>query len=213
MSVLIFPKLNFNNIFFLFFLISFFAKLYINKLSNKEENKEKGEKPEYNCRLLFNIYIYTISDLFSIFLFIIVKIKSRTHTNKQNNYNKTLNINSDEDSNSSKKIVYKGHLPINEHKLFLNIFLVAITDLLAAYVKLIFFLVNKNYERPYIKYLLIFNIFFKYLFSKIFLKNKFYRHHYLSFVINIIGLVLLEISQITGNKNVKRNLKYFSFVL
>ena len=84
MSVLIFPKLNWNHIFFLLLFISYFAKLYVNKISNQVINKKNGneKEPEYNCRLFFNIYIYTISDLFSILLFIISKIKSR-HRHKK----------------------------------------------------------------------------------------------------------------------------------
>ena len=231
MSFLIFPKLNRNHIFFFLFFISYFARLFVNKISDKAINKKNDieEEPEYNCRMFFNIYIYTISDLFSILLFIISKIKSRRTHKKSELPNDTerreasLNINSERDSKNesysldnsltlSKNYVYKGELPINEHKLFLYIFLISITDLLATYVKFIFFLLNKNVKVPYLQFLLIFNIFFKYIFSRIFLKNKFYRHHYLSFVINIIGLILLELLQEKDNKH-GTNFTYFIFVL
>ena len=231
MSVLIFPKLNWNHIFFLLLFISYFAKLYVNKISNQVINKKNGneKEPEYNCRLFFNIYIYTISDLFSILLFIISKIKSRhrqkkkeliiNNEKKENNLDNSYENDSKIDFNSRNTSLrtrnnyfYKGELPINEFKLFIHIFLVSITDLLATYVKFLFFLLNKNAGNPYLQYLLIFNMFFKYIFSRIFLKNKFYRHHYLSFVINIIGLIFLDLIQIEDSKNVKKDSTYFKFV-
>ena len=74
-----------------------------------------------------------------------------------------------------------------------RIFLISFTDLLAQFSILIYFLLNKNSDQPYLDYLLIFNILFQYLFCKILLKTRYYRHHFLSFIINGISLLILSI--------------------
>ena len=96
-------------------------------------------------------------------------------------------------------------------RLYLKILLVSFSDLLAQFVILIFYILNSD-SQPYLDYLLIFNIFFKYLFCKIFLNTKFYRHHYLSFIINIISLLMFSIIQHIKNEN-KVTLSYFIFAL
>ena len=54
--------------------------------------------------------------------------------------------------------------------------------------------------------LLIFNVIFLFLFSRLILKTSFYRHHYFSFIIFIIcliGLILLDFIEIKNEKEDK----------
>ena len=65
----------------------------------------------------------------------------------------------------------------------------------------------------YLDYLLIFNIFFQYFFCRILLKKKYYRHHYLSFAINIISLLIFSIIQHCNSKVNIKDYKYLIFAL
>ena len=207
MSIISFPNLGRNHIFFLLFFISYFTKQFLNQMS-----KKKGDV--YLVRSLFNIYIYTISDLFSFILYLNEKRKN-IYTAKFSSDDKNKNNNNriSNKSNLSIKYIYqyKTHKYAKIFRLYFKIFLVALSDLLAQLVILIFYIINPG-SQPYLDYLLIFNIFFKYLFSRIFLKNRFYKHHYLSFIINIISLLIFSIIQHIKNKN-KVNFSYFIFAL
>ena len=208
MSIISFPNLGRNHIFFLLFFISYFTKQFLNQMS-----KKKGDV--YLVRSLFNIYIYTISDLFSFILYLNEKRKN-TYTAKFSSDDKNKNNNNNRISNKSNLSIkyiyqYKTHKYAKIFRLYFKIFLVALSDLLAQLVILIFYIINPG-SQPYLDYLLIFNIFFKYLFSRIFLKNRFYKHHYLSFIINIISLLIFSIIQHIKNKN-KVNFSYFIFAL
>ena len=204
MALLIFPDLSYNHIFFLLFFISFFLKSLMNQLIKDEENKTNRDR---NIRSFFNIFIYTISDFFSIILLIIEKKRSKKKLTLTNEEKKIR-----ESSKSNIKYIYD----YNNRKyskillFFLRIFLISFTDLLAQFSILLFFLLNKS-SQPYLDYLLIFNILFQYLFCKIFLKTRYYRHHVLSFIINGIGLLLLSIITHCNDKNFKLNGTYIIF--
>ena len=49
-------------------------------------------------------------------------------------------------------------------------------------------------------YLLFFDIFARYIFSRLLLKTYFYKHHYLSFILNIIGLISITIVEVIIQK-------------
>lgn len=234
MSIITFPKLNWNHIYFLFFFIAYFIKQII-KLMTRTIVKD-GEVDKV-CEQLFFIYVYTISDLFSLFILLVVKIRNKHRRKKLNilnnniNNNKNNNIEKKESSSSinsqdinsvfseiekknmkKKNLFYKGKIPLNETKIFLNIFFISITDLTAQFIFVIFFLIYIDFHTPYFYFTLIFNIFFKYIFSMYFLQLKFNRHHYLSFGINLIGLISLCIIDNIG-KNYPKDFVYFLYAI
>lgn len=63
-------------------------------------------------------------------------------------------------------------------------------------------------------YLLFIDIFGRYLFSRLLLKTYFYKHHYLSFILNIIGLILITTIEIIElKKEIDNELQYSFFVI
>ena len=212
MAFIIFPDISFNHIYFLFLFIVYFIKTLINRLikdeiNNKIKNENENDK---NIRTFFNIYIYTISDLLSI-IFVIIE-KKRTVSKKRTEMEEKTKR--DISQNNVTYIVgYNNEASHKKCRLLFHLFLISFTDLLAQFIILVFSLLV-GYDE-YLNYLLIFNIFFQYFFCRILLKKKYYRHHYLSFIINIISLLIFSIIQhCNSNSKVNiTNLKYLIFAL
>ena len=174
--------------------------------------KSDDDKKDYENKFFF-IYIYTISNFFSFFLLCITKIRSK-RKNKKTEVNKDINLKKSKTSKSSLNLdlIYNKDLPISFSKLLIRTIIVAFTDLLAQYSIFIFYIFI-NVENVELDLIIIFNILFKYIFSKLILKTNYYRHHYLSFVINIICLVLIctvDIYNIFDNWN--ENTIYFILI-
>ena len=208
MHFLIFPDLCFNHIYFLFLFIVYFIKTLINKLAKNEKNDQNEN--DSNIRSFFNIYIYTISDLLSI-IFVIIERK-RTFSKKSSEMEEKAK--KDISRTTIKYIVgYNNESSHRQLRLFFHLFLISFTDLLAQFMILVFSLLDDYYV--YLDYLLIFNIFFQYFFCRILLKKKYYRHHYLSFIINIISLLIFSIIQHCNSKVNIKNHKYliFAFIM
>lgn len=191
LNLLIFPKLNFNQIyFFLFFIISF-IRLIIRKWID-DNNKDISQR-------LFNIYIYNISDLFCIIPILIDKCffskkQKKSITSNTSNHSILLIVR-DEQKKRLKSILFRT-------------FIVAISDLIAQLPIFIYYVIKGENERDIEEYnlssLLIVRICSLYLLSLVILKTHFYRHHYFSFVINIICLIfmsLIDIFNIIKTKN------------
>ena len=206
MAFIIFPDISFNHIYFLFLFIVYFIKTLINILTKDEINDENEN--DKNIRTFFNIYIYTISDLLSI-IFVIIE-KKRTVSKKRTEIEEKTKR--DISQNNVTYIVgYNNEASRKKLKLIFHLFLISFTDLLAQFIILVFSLLDSYYI--YLDYLLIFNIFFQYFFCRILLKKKYYRHHYLSFIINIISLLIFSIVQHCNSKVNITNLKYIIFAL
>ena len=203
MSLIIFPDLSFNHIFFLFLFIVYFIKSFINQLTKNEKN-EKDKNG--NIRSFFNIYIYTISDLLSIIFFFIETKRSKTQ--------RRLTMIQKAKRNPTKNNIqyiygYNHEASPKRIRLFLNLFLVSFSDLLAQFILLIFSLFINYYQ--YLDYILLFNILLQYLFCRMFIKKKYYRHHYLSFIINLISLLIFSIIQHFNSNIDIRDPKYIFF--
>jgi len=186
--------------FFLMFLNTFIYTIF----------KRKYYHIEGITHSLFHSYILTISDLCCIFLYLIKKIKSRNINKKKEVHKKG--------KNELNLIYYK--FSINKIKLFKRSFIVSISDLLISFSFFFYYLYIEIYNRKEIYrkiyFLLIINLLSKYLFSRIFLKTYFYKHHYLSFAINAICLVFLGIFDIINfwdRDYDKTNIIFYIFVL
>ena len=105
-------------------------------------------------------------------------------------------------TNSKNEYTLIHYNPIlNKQKTILRYtILISILDLISRSVYFLFFLFVYNKGEDIIKdlprrynmdYILALDIFFRYLFSKIILKTKIYKHHKVSIIICIIGFVLL----------------------
>ena len=211
MSILSF-NINLNHIFFLLIFLNYFLREValegINKILKNEKYKF-GNSPK-TTRKLFNMYIYTLSNLFSFVCIIIINKRTRRYSLKSSEtLDKSL-------SSNTLEYIYTDDLPINKTKLLTRTFILTICDFIAqCIVFLIFLIVNDDDKldlNERLDTLCIFNILSKYLFSKIILKTKYYKHHYISFAINIFCLILLGSIEITQIKNKTKPLIIFIFI-
>lgn len=182
MKYLIFPELNKNHFLFLsYFIISTIEELI--HYFYKSTNDIIGTFHQY--------YVYSLSDFLAIIPFIIIKIRSRSISKKEiskNNensiqyiYNNTFEITA---IKSSKRII--------KIELLMSIF-----EFMALYSNVLFnaLIAKKNFviTKTNLNSVLIINVISKYLLSILVLHSPFSRHHYLSFFINIIFLIILGV--------------------
>ena len=186
-------SLSINHIFFfLIFVAFFFRELTIDRIdklyTDDEKKKYTFRNSKTSTKKLFNMYVYTISNLFSFFAVCIVKIRSRRKNRRSNEIE-------EEHSSKSFNYIYRKS-PINRYKLLIRTFLLTLFDFIAqCIVFLLYYIINNDSKfdvRDRLDMLCIFNILSKYIFSKIFLKStNYYKHHYLSFAINFFCLIIL----------------------
>ena len=190
-----------NHIFFFLIFITYFIKElfdeYINTLfSDEDQMKYQFGKTKSSTKKLFNMYVYTISNLLSIFAVCIINFRSKRK------YFKSREI-KDDNSSSSKKIRYiYNDIPIKIGKLLKRTLTFTVCDFIAQFIVFIlYFTINDDSKFKIIKLdvLFIFNILARYLFSKILLKSRFYKHHYLALGINIFCLIILAIIEFIKN--------------
>ena len=128
MSLLSF-NINLNHIFFFLILLSYFLREValegINKILKRDEDKFTFGNSWKATRKLFNIYIYTLSNLFSFFCIIII--------NKQTKRNSLKSSEILEKSFSSNEIkyIYTNNMPINKAKLLTRTFILTVCDFTA----------------------------------------------------------------------------------
>ena len=206
-------ELNLNHIFFFLIFITYFIRFYIlDQIHSKEIQKRASMK-------FFNMYIYAFSNLFSSILFCIVKKRSKRENKILKKDSKKKQKKQSKDSTKTMKsldieLIYAKESPINRSIFLVRTFMVAVTDLAAQYFVFIFF-VFVNLGEKDIKFdsVLVFNILSKYLFSRLILNTNYYRHHNLSFLINLICLILISITDIISMiKNWNDNIIYFMFI-
>ena len=136
-----------------------------------------------------NTYLFNISDYLSIIPFLIVKHRTKAH-----NISKSSEIESTPTVTKS-FTTYHEKVTKKDFKFFLIVGLVGLFDCLSHISSLLFYIVYGKNERSVpennLSSLLIFNILIIYIFSKLILKTAFYRHHYLSFLMNVICILIL----------------------
>ena len=200
-----------NHIFFFLIFIVYCIRHYIQTFNSFSENEKKAHMK------IFNIYIYTISNLFSSIFFCIVRKRSKTKKKKleRDSGNKSKIFNK-ESSKTIKtldiELIYEKSSPVSRSKLLIRTLIVAITDLIAQYSLFIFY-IYYDIKKVQLDIVLIFNILSIYIFSKLILKTYYYKHHHLSLLINLIGILLISITDIIILYEVwNKDLIYFLFV-
>ena len=215
MSLLSF-NISLNHLFFLLIFLSYFLReVALEGIERILENDKKNDKFTFGnspkaTRKLFNMYIYTLSNLFSFICIIIINKRTKRYSLKSSEtIDKSLSSNEIE-------YIYTDVLPINKTKLLTRTFILTVCDFTAqCIIFLIYLIVNNDgklqlHER--LDTIYIFNILSKYLFSKIVLKTQYYKHHYISFAINIICLIFLGSIEITQIEDKTRPLIIFIFI-
>jgi hypothetical protein len=103
---------------------------------------------------------------------------------------KTENNLKQSNTSLSLELIYSNEKPISFNKLLIRTLLVSITDFAAQYSVFLFYLFVEI-DSVSLDLLIIFNILSIYLFSRILLNIHFYKHHKLSFYINLICLIIM----------------------
>ena len=176
-----FPRFEWKySLFLLFFIFSFLYNFIIRWISL---NTKQVAQP------FLNTYLFNISDYLSIIPFLIVKHRTKAH-----NLSKSSEIESTPTVTKS-FTTYHEKVTKKDFKFFLIVGLVGLFDCLSHISSLLFYIVYGKNERSVpennLSSLLIFNILIIYIFSKLILKTAFYRHHYLSFLMNVICILIL----------------------
>ena len=205
MSLLSF-EFSVNHFFFVMIFFIYFIRYFILYLANSEYvGTQASEK-------IFNMYIYTISNLLSVILFCIVKVRSRRKNKKPRKPEFSFMHKMDSQSSSKTmnlELIYEKKSPVNKFKLLIRTFIVSVADLSAQYFLFIFYIFFET-GKIQIDIVLIFNILSKYLLSRLILKTNYYKHHHLSVLINILCFVLFGFTDIQSiYKEWDTNLIYY----
>ena len=186
-------NINKNHIFFLLLFFAYFLRTLLGEFK-KSLNKDKKivfGNSQVSKRNILDIYILTPSNLFAILLYFIVKRRAKKNSEDIKVIEKVVN----------KELVYKERTLVGFGKLFRLTLLTAtfnfIPRLLAFFL---FYIVNDDakFDFSTLNSVNIFYILATSVLSRIFLSNYYYRHHFVSLAINILGLIINIIIDITN---------------
>ena len=184
MKYFLFTKLNFDHFLFLSYFIINTVRSIIQDFN----------KPTKDIVLSFhNCYIYTLSDFLSIIPILIIK-----HRSKSLKSNDIKEIDEQKSENKEDLIYNEKNIEnFNKNVTKINKLLIitSIPEFLAKYLQIILFpflkIIDINIKTFNLNFLLIINVVSQYISSRIILHSRFYRHHYLSFIINLLFLIIL----------------------
>ena len=187
---ILFPRPHLNYILFLTYFISSLLKQGILK-QLKEQNKLAIP--------LFNLYIYNLGDFLSLIPYLLFKKNTKQITKTSINSESLTEDNVNYIYNNvAKEKFYKV-----KKKIKVYLFLITLFDFIAQISTVIYYYIrgkaNVDVEQGNLNFLLIFNVIFLFLFSRLILHTSFLRHHYCSFCVFIfclIGLIVLDIIEI-----------------
>ena len=178
MKLFLFPKCEWKYLLFLlFFIFSFLQNSMIRWIS-------WGSKDV--AQPFLNNYLFNVSDYLAVIPFIIIKIRSR----RAHNIIENRAVKANTKGSVSIEVLEK-----KKKHFFWLVVSVGIFDFLSHTVNLSFYIFFGKNARPLsennLSCLLIFNTIIIYILSRFILKTYFYRHHYFSFLLNIICIILL----------------------
>ena len=181
---LLFPKPRLNHLLFLFFFISSAIKQYILKDIKDKDNLSIP---------IFKLYVYNIGDFISLIPYLIVKKKT-----KSKNIPKFGN---NQENNESTNYIYTDieneQIDDKKKKSKVTIFIITLVDFIAQISTVTYYLIEGNQrmqvKHGYLTFVLVFNVIFLFLLSKFLLNFEFYLHHFFSFVIIVICLIVVTI--------------------
>ena len=195
---ILFPRPRLNYILFLMYFISSMIKQGILKEFKKQDNLAIP---------FFNLYIYNLCDFLSLIPYLLFRknTKQKTKTNVKSESLTEDNINYIY-TNLAKEKYYKV-----KDKIKVHLFLITIFDFIAQISTVIYYYIrgqaNVDVKQGNLNFLLISNVIFLFLFSRLILHTPFLRHHYCSFcvfIICLLGLVVLDIIEIKiKNEDIK----------
>ena len=178
-------------------------KLNTNKISNKNDdnNNEKDYKlfDQEKEAKFFDIVCNILSDLLTGIIHYFLIKKEDYSCEKINNYNNKNNEFIEKKTNRRISFIFNDET-IKTKLLYQIIFMISIIDFIC---QLCFYfgchankdkiIIGQSYNIDYFYSFLVIDIVARYIFSRLILKTYFYYHHYLSFILNIIALLILFI--------------------
>ena len=230
-KIFFFPRLELKHFLFLyFFLISL-----LKKIVQTFFNKNKSIAWDFLV-----LYIYDAGDLLSVIPYLIMRKRTKDLKKNTNNTESNIDSKSSKKTfestdnrtnadneiihddaneiinlkNSNIKIIYnEPEVKKIDHCIFLKIILFTIADFIAQISKAVYYIIIQNevkVELDDLNSTLIFFIISIMLFSKIMLHYELFRHHYFSFSIDILCLIVLSVLDIIEikKKNENKSLKF-----
>ena len=200
---LIFPKLDSKNIYIIIFILASLCQKLIPKIVEKiENNYEENNKSPNSIVNYFDI----ISNFCSDFLSVMIILKNKCLREKY--VNRITTSEGGKTLQSMKRLFYII-LPS-----------IALINFLAEFCLYIFYYANKSIDfnilinQEDLFFIIFFDILFRYIFSRIFLHSYFYKHHFLSMVLNLLGFIpLLIISELNiSEKKEKEKIFIYLFL-
>ena len=201
-------------------------KLNTNKIINKnsDDNDNKNVK-DYKLfdqekeAKFFDIVCNILSDLLTGIIHYFLIKKENYSCEKINNYNNKNNENNEfieKKTNRRISFIFNDET-IKTKLLYQIIFMISIIDFTC---QLCFYfgchankdkiIIGKSYNIDYFYSFLVIDIVARYIFSRLILKTYFYYHHYLSFILNIIALLILFV--VDGLSKIKKYQSLFLIV-
>ena len=173
-----------------------------------DNNSEENNFIFNICSQYIKIALFILADLLFLPFYIYTKCNLKEDKPKRTN------------SKSEIKLIYNDPLLAKRKNIVLYSFLISILDLISRSVYFLFFLFKyKNQEdieldklpkRYNMDYILAIDICFRYLFSRIILKTKIYKHHLVSMIICIIGFLFFVIVDLF---NIDYNINNFIYAI
>ena len=141
---------------------------------------------------IFKLYVLNIGDFLSIIPYLIIRKKTKSHNaeliKKKNNL--------------LAKINYTDIFKKKKKQIILYIFIMCLFDFIAQISTPIFYMIQGSLKiqlkNSNLNIILVFNVIFLFLLTKFILNIAFYSHHYFSFIMFIICLIVMAILDLIG---------------
>lgn len=209
MRTILFQKFNFNYIYFILYLFSCIITTYIESTiegEEKKENEDNDKKSDIDKGQLINVinlFIVCISDFLAIILYFV-----KRRLSGEENISKNL-TKPDDDSKSDR--TYSNYIYNNAFEdeiikrtkyMNINTFFVGIFEFFSDiiyFLYFVFFSFEKNANFYLLNCTVIFQILLQYFLSRFILQAYFYKHHYLSILINIVSFITLFVLDVVNS--------------
>ena len=217
-KIIIFQKCNWNNIYFLLYIIMFFINLFIESFNYSIDLEvEDSEKYKYNLsQTILNLYLLNLSDFIAIIPYFIRKKLLRKKEKPEVTISKI-----DENNNSETlSLIYTDNKLIESNKrkkkvIYYSI-LIAILDFLFEFSLILYNIIYPTQITATFTFscTIPFEICFQFICSYFILKTHFYKLQYFSLFLNlVIFIILLILDIILSFEHELVDGKFYIFIL
>ena len=200
-KIIIFPKCDFKNVYLLIFIVASSIRYSIPSILEENLETRNYESEEYyKGKSYFHILSNFIGD-FSVGIIILFN-KCKKETNS---------IITTEGLKTKKEMKCKFYFYLSMIAVIDFLAQLCLTKFIFAYIIPNEMIENKGtfIEKENLYFVVLIDIISRYMFSRLFLKRYFYKHHIVSIFITIIGFMGLLVINIINIYNNTNNYKYF----